>query len=310
MGVTADHPRAVAAALPCSPGVYRFRDERGRILYIGRATELRRRVLSYWGDLGDRRHLARMVPRIASVEAVICASAHEAAWLERNLLEQHLPRWNRTRGGGENPVYIRMDTRPASPGLRSVHEVVPADGTHHFGPYLGGLRVRQAVAGLHRALPLPYTGTRLSGSERDMARQRGVCHADRVRLVEMLSAVLGREPAPVAAARAELRALRDRAATRQAFEVAGQIQDQLEAFDWVTCTQRVTTADPLDFDVSGWAAGHLVRFQVRSGRLDTWTARGCGQGTARRYLATTPPDWVPFAQQNADLAAALTGKTG
>jgi excinuclease ABC subunit C len=307
MGATADHPRVVAAALPCAPGVYRFRDERGRVLYIGRATELRRRVRSYWGDLGDRRHLARMVARIASVEAVVCASAHEAAWLERNLLEQRLPRWNRTPGGQENPVHIRLDARPASPGLRAVHEVVPADGAHHFGPYLGGLRVRQAVTGLHRALPLPYTGSRLSGSERDLARQRGVGQPDRVRLVETLIAVLQRQPAAVAAARAELQELRDRAATRQAFEVASQIQDELEAFDWITCTQRVTSADPRDFDVYGWAAGHLVRFQVRSGRLDTWTVRGCAQDAARRYLDATPPDWTSFAQQNADLAAALTG---
>jgi hypothetical protein len=54
---------AGAAALPHGPGVYRFRDQAGRILYIGRAVRLRRRVLSYWGDLGDRVHLAPMVAR-------------------------------------------------------------------------------------------------------------------------------------------------------------------------------------------------------------------------------------------------------
>ena len=78
-------PISAAASLPLAPGVYRFRDQAGRVLYIGRAVSLRRRVLSYWGDLGDRGHLAPMVARIARVEAVICDSAHEAAWLERNL---------------------------------------------------------------------------------------------------------------------------------------------------------------------------------------------------------------------------------
>src|SRR5271157_752972 len=43
-----------AACLPLAPGVYRFRDQAGRVLYVGRAISLRRRVLSYWGDLGDR----------------------------------------------------------------------------------------------------------------------------------------------------------------------------------------------------------------------------------------------------------------
>ena len=45
-------------ALPATPGVYRFRDERGTVLYIGRAVDLRRRVQSYWGELRDRRHLS------------------------------------------------------------------------------------------------------------------------------------------------------------------------------------------------------------------------------------------------------------
>jgi excinuclease UvrABC nuclease subunit len=62
--------------LPLAPGVYRFRDAAGRVLYVGRAASLRRRVASYWGDLGDRRHLAVMVARIARVEAVPCDSSH------------------------------------------------------------------------------------------------------------------------------------------------------------------------------------------------------------------------------------------
>jgi excinuclease ABC subunit C len=69
--------------LPNAPGVYRFRDGRGRVLYVGRATELRSRVASYWADPRDRPHLARMVDGIARVEAVICDSVHEAAWLAR-----------------------------------------------------------------------------------------------------------------------------------------------------------------------------------------------------------------------------------
>lgn len=99
---------AAIAKLPLTPGVYRFRDAGGRVLYIGRATALRRRVASYWGDLGDRGHLAPMVARIARVEAVACDSAHEAAWLERNLLETSLPPWNKGAGGQEAPVYIRL----------------------------------------------------------------------------------------------------------------------------------------------------------------------------------------------------------
>src|SRR5262245_35925451 len=95
--------------LPSTPGVYRFRDAGGRVLYIGRASALRSRVASYWPGSAHRGHLAAMVARIARVEAVSCDSLHETAWLERNLLEVSLPPWNRTPGGQENAVYIRMD---------------------------------------------------------------------------------------------------------------------------------------------------------------------------------------------------------
>src|SRR6516165_2891682 len=108
---------AVIGQLPCAPGVYRFRDAGGRVLYVGPATTLRSRVASYWSDLRDREHLGPMVARVAQIEAVACDSVHEAAWLERNLLETSLPRWNRTPGGQESAVYIKMDTRPAAPGL-------------------------------------------------------------------------------------------------------------------------------------------------------------------------------------------------
>ena len=132
--------------LPRAPGVYRFRDARGRVLYIGRATDLRSRVASYW-SLRDRPHLRRMVAAIHRLEALTCDSVHEAAWLERNLLEERLPRWNRTAGGAEAPVFLRLDPGPARPGLRTSY-------TEGFGPYLGGARARLALSALLRVHPL------------------------------------------------------------------------------------------------------------------------------------------------------------
>jgi excinuclease ABC subunit C len=138
-------PPAAVASLPRAPGVYRFRDRHARVLYIGRAVNLRRRVASYWGHLGSRGHLAPMVARIARVQALVCDSEHEAAWLERNLLEHRLPRWNRTAGGQEVPVYMRLDLRPRSAGLKVVHATGASPGVRYFGPYLGGLKVRLAA---------------------------------------------------------------------------------------------------------------------------------------------------------------------
>jgi len=300
-------PPAAVSRLPACPGVYRFRDARGRVLYIGRATALRSRVASYWSDLRDREHLAPMVAAVARIEAVACASVHEASWLERNLLEARLPPWNRTAGGQESVVYLRLDARPGSPGLRVSYQSQPAGGqVRYFGPYLGGLRARQAAAGLGRIAPLAYAGAGLSGTHRDLARTRGVTGGDRDRIARRLTAVLEREPGAVADARGELVALRERAARELSFELAGRIQAELEALDWITGPQRVTSMDPGDLEVHGWAGGVLVRFAVTGGRLCQWSQRACGQAQAASRLAASPPGWAAFASRNAELAAALT----
>jgi len=296
---------AAVARLPAGPGVYRFRDVGGRVLYVGRAVDLRRRVSSYWSDLRDRAHLAPMVARIARVEAVACDSEHEAAWLERNLLARRLAPWNRTPGGAEVPVYIRLDPGAAAPGLRVVHEQDLVPGLPWFGPYLGGRKVRCAVSALHRVRPLAYAADRLRGVERDMARALGVAPADRERLVTAVTAVLAREPAAAAAVRAELIARRDAAAHGLAFELAATLQAEIEALDWVVSEQKAALPAPDDFDVHGWAGGVLVGFEMRAGRLDAWRVRECSAPAAAARLAATPPAWTAFAHRNAELAARL-----
>jgi excinuclease ABC subunit C len=288
--------------------VYRFRDDAGRVLYIGRAGSLRRRVGSYWGDLGDRPHLARMVARIGRVEAVSCASEHEAAWLERNLLGRSIPRWNRVAGGQEVEVYIRLSASPRSPGLSVVHELGdPGAGARHFGPYLGGARVRLAAAGLHRVFPLAYAADAPAGSVAAMAAERGVRGADRSRLASQIVAVLDRGPAAVADARARLVARRDAAAAAEAFEVAGRVQAELAALDWVTCPLRTATLGGEDAEVAGWAGGVLVRFEIAAGRMCGWRQYQRTRAQAVRWLARTPPQWREFAAENAALASALAG---
>ena len=266
-------PQQSAARLPLAPGVYRFRDQAGRVLYLGRAVSLRRRVQSYWGDLGDRRHLRVMVARIARVEAVVCDSAHEAAWLERNLLQRRLPPWNRSRSGGqESEVWIRLSQSSRAPGVTVVYQPLPGPD-RHFGPYLGGQKARDAVSGLGRALPLAYAAERPGGSERDMARVRGASPAGRPALARTLAAVLDRDPAAVASVRAELTARRAAAAAGLAFEFAARLQAELEALDWVCAEQKVALApDAADADAWGWAAASVS--------ASVSAAAGCAPGSS------------------------------
>ena len=295
-------PDAVAA-LPAAPGVYRFRDGAGRVLYVGRATSLRSRVGSYWGDLRDRRHLRRMITGVARIEALECDSVHEAAWAERNLLERSLPPWNRIAGGLEVPVRIRLDPSPDAPGLDVVSGHRPAPGVRFFGPYLGNRRVRAAVSGLGRVYPLGSVGAGRTASERELARLRGAEAGSVPELAAALTAVLDREPAAVAAALAALAARRDAAAQAQAYEAAARLQQEIEALEWVVAPQRVTAPEEqADGDVTGWTGEVLVRLRIRGGRVRGWDQEACTRASSG---TRAPAGWTPFLRRNAELAARL-----
>ncbi|MGV8849105.1 MAG: hypothetical protein ACOH16_06130 [Propionibacteriaceae bacterium] len=287
-------PNAVAL-LPSEPGVYRFRDSQGRALYVGRAGDLRKRVGSYWGTLRDRRHLRRMIPQIAAIEALVLASEHEAAWAERMLLEHRKARWNRVAGGLENPVYVRVEA--AVPRISVAHEVAEAPGVRWYGPYLGGTATRLAVAGLERIYPMTYARSRLTGTERDLARIHGVETADAGALVDAVDAVLRRDSAAVTAVRAALVAKRDAAASSEVYEMASSIHEELGGLEWVVAPIRLFAADA---DLTASAHGMRVSLRFRSGRLRTWD-----QSPWTADSVAAPDEWHDCLRRNATLAAAL-----
>ncbi|MEV0719502.1 hypothetical protein [Asanoa sp. NPDC050611] len=138
-----------------------------------------------------------------------------------------------------------------------------------------------------------------------MAAKLGVGTADRDSLVRTITDVLDRDDATVAAVCGLLRARRSHAAEVLAFELAARLNAELDAVDWITSPQQVTRPESHDCDIAGWADGILVRFQMRAGRLRTWTQRACTRTRAGAYLTSTPAEWADFAHRNAQLAAQL-----
>ena len=135
-----------------------------------------------------------------------------------------------------------------------------------------------------------------------MAARRGVAPADRARLTAAIEAVLSRDPSAIQQAHAHLEALRDRAATELNFEHAGRIQDEIQALAWITSPQRVHTTGGGDHVVTAWSHGVQVSFDIRDGRLCTWSQRRA----ARPPVTVAPEPWATFAQRNAELAAGLS----
>lgn len=296
--------RRTAGLLPAEPGVYRFRDDLDRVVYLGRATDLRARVRSYAGDLADRPHLRRMIPQVARVEALVCASVPKAAWLERNLLQRTLPRWNRIRGGTELVGWLVLDEDAGRPALRLAVEDAERPASA-YGPYLGVERLALARSGLLRAWPVHLAGTGLDVAGRSLAEARGVAPADLEAHVRRLRGVLRREAGAVAELRTHLDLASRAAVARLAFETAMQIQAELAAIEWLVAPQRVTGCAP-GLVVSGWADG--IGFTLRStdGRLDRWASGQADAAAGARAAASTPEEWREFAARNAELAAALS----
>jgi len=288
--------------LPPEPGVYRFRDSRARVIYLGRATDLRSRVRSYAGDLGTRTHLRRMVPQIHAVEAIVCASVPEAGWLERNLLERSMPRWNRVRGGMELVGWLVVSDDPMHPAIDLVVEGADVPEAA-FGPYLGVERLAVARSSLLRGWPVPLTGSRLDSAARSMAEARGITAGDLPLYANRVRAVLGREAGAVAELHALLAAASRRAVEQLAFETALQIQAEAAALDWLVAPQRVTGCTP-GLVVGARANGVEFSLAASGDRLDQWTTWRT-DGTDTLATDATPAPWREFATRNAELAAAL-----
>ncbi len=131
-----DHPLAERARqAPEQPGVYQFEDARARVLYVGKAKHLRRRVTSYFARELDAK-TAAMVALARRLEFVVTATEVEALILENRLIKQHRPRFNITLRDDKTYPYLKLTTAEEYPRAFLTRRIKD-DGHSYFGPYLG-----------------------------------------------------------------------------------------------------------------------------------------------------------------------------
>jgi DNA polymerase III subunit epsilon len=152
----AGHPQAgklhLTNALPRSPGVYLFRDRHGRVLYVGKATNLRARVRSYFsGD--ERRKIGQLLRETMAIDHVATSTTLEAAVLEIRLIHQHLPRFNRRSTTWKRYVYLKLTLNERFPRL-SVVRAVKDDGGLYLGPLPSSASARRLADAIECAAPL------------------------------------------------------------------------------------------------------------------------------------------------------------
>ncbi len=142
---------AQAAAFPAAPGVYLFKDGRGRVLYVGKADVLRDRIRSYFGPSLDVRHV-RLVERAQRLDLVVTGSVAEAFLLEANLIKQHRPRYNIRLKDDKSYPYVKVTLGEDFPRILRTRQLGDRSA-RYFGPYANAKAVDDSLDLLQKLLP-------------------------------------------------------------------------------------------------------------------------------------------------------------
>ncbi|MHB8067983.1 MAG: excinuclease ABC subunit UvrC [Desulfobaccales bacterium] len=137
-----------------SSGVYLFKDAGGRVLYVGKAVNLRNRLRSYLQN--PEKHEPKtdmMLKKVARVDFLVTATEREALILERNLIKEYRPRFNVMLRDDKNYLCLRLNLKEEYPTLRFVRRF-HADGALYFGPYSSATMARETLKVMKRAFKL------------------------------------------------------------------------------------------------------------------------------------------------------------
>src|SRR5579884_2851588 len=220
------------AELPKSPGVYFHKDERGQIIYIGKAAVLKNRVRQYFQKSRSRDPKTEaLVAEIADIDWMVVDSEIEALFLEAELIRRYMPRYNILLRDDKAMSYIRIDYDSDYPTVSTTRRPLD-DGARYFGPYFSTIALRQALKLLRKVFP--YATKKLAGQKRaslhyhlglDPGLEDGktTLTAYRANLRKLMAVIQGRRKTIIKELERDMR----RAARRHDFELAARLRNQL-----------------------------------------------------------------------------------
>lgn len=141
------------ARTPTSPGSYVMRDGKGKVIYVGKAKNLRSRVRSYLNESDSRYTVKFLMARVVSIEFLVTSNEKEAVLLENSLIKQYKPRYNVHLKDDKTYVSIKLNTRHAFPRL-TITRKHTKDGSKYYGPHASAGAARQTIRQLQRNFPL------------------------------------------------------------------------------------------------------------------------------------------------------------
>jgi excinuclease ABC subunit C len=257
-----EHLEATVKNLPALPGCYLFYDQRGEVIYVGKAVNLRSRVRSYFNlnTWVASPKTARLVKEIARIEVVVRGNELEALIQEAELIKKHRPRYNIRLKDDKRYPYLKVTWQDDFPTV-VVTRRIERDGARYYGPYSSAKAVYATRDALRKMFPFLSCDRVITGHDTraclyyDIKLCSGPCigainraeyRANIQRLCDFLE---GKSDQVIADVRARMEA----AARALQFERAAEYRDQLRALEHVVEKQRVISSAGSDQDVIAFA---------------------------------------------------------
>jgi excinuclease ABC subunit C len=274
--------RPAPGSVPESPGVYRFRDSHGRVIYVGKAKNLRARLNSYFADFAALHPRTRsMLVTAAGVDWTVVATEVEALQLEYSWIKEFSPRFNIRYRDDKSYPYLAVTLDEEYPRVM-VMRGARRRGTRYFGPYSHAWAIRETVDTLLRVFPVRTCSAGVFKRARQIGRPCllgyiGKCSAPCVGRIgaaahrrlaeEFCDFMAGQTARFTRRLEAEMRA----AAAAEEFERAARLRDDLQVLQRALEKQAVVLGDGTDCDVIALAEDQLEAavqvFYVRGGRI-------------------------------------------
>ncbi len=274
--------RPAPGSIPTRPGVYRFRDARGRVIYVGKAKNLRARLSSYFQDIGNlHQRTATMVSTGASVEWTVVKTEVEALQLEYSWIKEFDPRYNVKYRDDKSYPWLAVTVGEEFPRVM-VGRGAKRKGTRYFGPYSHAWAIRDTVDLLLRVFPMRSCSNGVFKRSGQIGRPCLLGYIDkcaapcvgnisaedhRAIVDDFCDFIGGNTNAFIRRIRTEMYA----ASEAQDFEKAARLRDDLGALEKALEKQAVVFGDGTDADVIALAEDPLEVavqiFYVRGGRI-------------------------------------------
>ena len=266
-------------ALPAQPGVYLFKDKEGKVIYVGKAANLKSRVRSYFGNPSNLPpKIRRLVPTIQDLEFVITNSEQEALILECDTIKRYAPKFNASLKDNKTFPYLKIDIGEDWPGVCITRRMLK-DGARYFGPFASAGSVRKTLRLIKKIFPYRSCSKRIDGKDKrpcldyHIHQCLGPCigAVDKKEYREVVNQVILFLQGKQELILRELNARMKAASQQLQFERAALLRDQIDAIEKVIEGQRIAVTLRGEKDIIGLAQdetlAYVELFFVRNSKL-------------------------------------------